>query len=74
VILLANGIRGAGREVVTGKDARNSVAFANTVCYRALAPAEPAKKAGLNPAILTRPSCFMGTGQVCSLCVLRLKC
>ncbi|KAI0094261.1 FAD/NAD(P)-binding domain-containing protein [Irpex rosettiformis] len=65
VVLLANGIRGAGRDVVTGVDPKKSVVFANTVYYRALAHSGAIKEAALDlkTDILKRACIFMGTNK-----------
>ena len=64
VVLLANGIRGVGRDVVTGVDPKKNIAFANAVCYRGLAPAGPAKAANLRTDVLKRACIFVGTNKV----------
>ncbi|KAI0697527.1 FAD/NAD-P-binding domain-containing protein [Cytidiella melzeri] len=60
VVLLANGIRGAGREAVTGTDSKNNITFSNVVCYRGLITTKAAKANGVKTDIYTRPACFMG--------------
>ncbi|KAI0094260.1 FAD/NAD(P)-binding domain-containing protein [Irpex rosettiformis] len=63
VVLLANGIRGTGRDIVTGVDPKKNVAFANAWYYRALVPSGPAKAAGLKTDVLKRACIFMGTNK-----------
>lgn len=64
VVLLASGIRGAGRDLVTGHDPKQDVAYANVEYYRALAPAGPAKLAGLKTDVLKRTCIFTGKNKV----------
>jgi salicylate hydroxylase len=64
VVLLANGIRGAGREAVTGKDAKENIVFSNATCYRGLVPLSMARAAGVTLDLSDRPLCVMGMGKV----------
>lgn len=64
VILLADGIHGAGREAVTGRDPKEDVVFSNYVCYRGLVPSEDLHKAGVKTDLTKRPVCFTGVDKV----------
>lgn len=64
VVLLANGIRGAGREAVTGRDPKEDIVFSNVVCYRGLVPLEEVKAAGVKTELSKRPTCFTGVDKV----------
>ncbi len=64
VVVLADGIRGTGREIVTGKDPKEDVVFSNAICYRGLVPIDDAKRAGAKIDFSERPACFMGVGRV----------
>ncbi len=64
VVLLASGIRGAGRDLVTGHDPKKDVAYANVEYYRALAPSGPAKQAGLKTDIMKHVCFFTGKNKV----------
>lgn len=64
VVLLANGIRGAGREAVTGRDPKEDIVFSNVVCYRGLVPLEEVKRAGVKTELSKRPTCFTGVDKV----------
>ena len=47
IVLLADGYRGAMRNIVTGAHPTNHVSFSNTICYRGLIPMEEARAAGV---------------------------
>ena len=64
VVLLADGIRGAGREAVTGHDPKDDIVFSNAVCYRGLVPVSAAKAVGVKTDLSDRPACFMGMDKV----------
>lgn len=64
VVILADGIKGAGREAVTGTDPKNNIAFSNTICYRGLVPVAEVKANGVQLDLTHRPTCFMGKSKV----------
>ena len=64
VVIGADGIKSAVRGAVTGRDPSESVVFSQTSCYRALVPTEAVKAAGVKTDLVTRPTCFVGRGQV----------
>ena len=64
VVLLANGVKGGGREAVTGRDPKEDIVFSNVICYRGLVTVEEARKAGVKTDLSMRPACFMGVGKV----------
>ncbi|KAI0347664.1 FAD/NAD-P-binding domain-containing protein [Trametopsis cervina] len=67
VILLANGIWGAGREAVTGVSPKSHVAFSNAICYRGLVSADAARALGVKSVAVKDtedgPVCYMGEGK-----------
>ena len=64
IVLIANGFRGAGREAVTGMEAKSNIAFSNVICYRGLVPMKELEVNGVTVDLSDRPACFMGMGQV----------
>lgn len=64
VVLICSGIKSPVRGVVTGKNPMECVSFSNTICYRALVPAEQAKAGGVKTDFADRLTCFVGQDKV----------
>lgn len=64
VVLLANGIKCAQRKLVTGIEAKESISFGNTVCYRGLVTREGAAAKGVDTSFWDYPKTCLGHGKV----------
>jgi len=64
VVVGADGIKSTVRAAVLGPEAAARVVVnTNTVAYRALVPVARLKAAGVDPAVLSSPRCWLGDGQ-----------